>query len=126
MRHLLAVCLALTACATDEATDLSPDDGFDDTEIDGGKADTAQASRRIVHTFSDRKLYPEGGAFDPTDRSFYVGSLQHGSITRVDGSGTESTFLAGGEADRFTLGMQVDAARDGAWRRRRSAAHRYP
>jgi hypothetical protein len=116
MRPLLALCLALTACATDNEPELSPDDGFDDTEIDGGKADTAQSGRRIVHTFSDRRLFPEGGAFDPADRAFYVGSIEHGSITRVDANGTESTFNPGtGEADRYTLGMQIDAARRLLW-----------
>lgn len=64
--RLLAACLALAACATDEV-ELSPDDGFDDTAIDGGKTDGALAGRRIVHSFTDRRLFPEGGAFDSAD-----------------------------------------------------------
>ena len=113
MRALVAVAL-LAACATEEPG-LGPDDGFDDTVEDGGKADNAQ-SRHTVHTFSDHRLFPEGGAFDTVDRSFYVGSLEHGTITRLDAAGHESTFFAGtGEDARYTLGMQVDAARRLLW-----------
>jgi hypothetical protein len=110
----VAFCL-LTGCATDEP-ELSDDDGFDDTAVDGGKTDGAQASRRIVHTFADRRLFPEGGAFDPVDRAFYVGSLQYGNVTRVDATGRETTFYAGtGEDKRYTLGMQVDVERRLLW-----------
>jgi len=113
MRALLALTL-LAACATEEPG-LGPDDGFDDTVEDGGKADNA-SSRRTVHTFTDRRLFPEGGAFDTTDRSYYVGSIEHGSITKVDALGRESTFFAGtGETARYTLGMQVDTQRKLLW-----------
>ena len=114
MRLALATALFMLACATDDAG-LTDHDGFDDT-IEDGKSDQSQASRKVIHRFADRRLFPEGGAFDPTDRAFYVGSLEHGSITRVDASGAESTFFAGtGEQDRYTLGMQVDAARRRLW-----------
>jgi hypothetical protein len=113
MRLALTIAVA-AACATDDPS-LSDHDGFDDT-IDDGKADASTAGRKVVHTFSDRRLFPEGGAFDAVDRAFYVGSLEHGSITRVDANGTESTFYPGtGEASRFTLGMQIDAERRRLW-----------
>lgn len=113
MRALVAL-LALAACATDDAA-LTDHDGFDDTDpsIDG-KADASGASRTTVHRFADRRLFPEGGAYDPVDRAFYTGSLEHGTITRVI-DGVESTLFAGGEAKRFTLGMQVDAERRRLW-----------
>lgn len=109
MRRFLTSLILISACTTEEPG-LSPDDGFDDT-IDDGKADASSASVATVHRFADRGLYPEGGAFDPASRAFFVGSLGHGSIMRVSPEGTESVFYAGnGEADRYTLGMQVDAA----------------
>jgi sugar lactone lactonase YvrE len=114
---VLTLCVAsvLVACVTDHAEqpELGDHDGFDDTG-DDGKADAA--SVRTIHWFADRKLYPEGGAFDPVERAFYVGSLGRGNITRVDAAGTESIFFAGtGEADRYTLGMQVDAVTRRLW-----------
>jgi sugar lactone lactonase YvrE len=112
--RLLVCCLLAVGCATDPPA-LGPDDGFDDTAADGGKADSG-ISRRTLHTFSDPRLFPEGAAFDPVERAFYVGSLAHGNITRVDASGHEEVFVAGtGESERYTLGMQVDAARRLLW-----------
>ncbi len=115
MRLALATLFALSACATEDA-DLTDNDGFDDSDpVLDGKSDQSSAGRK-VHTFRDRRQFPEGGAFDPKDRAFYVGSLEHGTITRVDANGTESTFFAGtGETARFTLGMQVDADRRRLW-----------
>jgi len=102
----------LAACVSDPG--LSEDDGFDDT-VDDGKADESAASTPAIHWFADRDLFPEGGAYDPVDRAFFVGSLRHGSITRVSSTGTESIFYPGGEPDRYTLGMQVDAGRRRLW-----------
>src|SRR4051812_17801915 len=116
MRSAAAVALVLLAsCAVDTGDEISPDDGYDDT-VDDGKADDAGASAPLVHAFKDHDLYPEGGALDPVEHAFYVGSLRHGNITRISADGTESVFNAGtGEADRYTLGMQVDAARHRLW-----------
>jgi len=110
----LPVLLALTACAADEAP-LSDNDGFDDT-VGDGKADVSSASARTIHRFSDKKLFPEGGAYDPVEQAFYVGSIQHGNLTRVGPDGKETIFYAGtGEADRYTLGMMVDADQRLLW-----------
>lgn len=107
--------ILISACAVEAEPALSPDDGFDDT-VDDGKADASNASVGTVHRFADRKLYPEGGAFDPSTGAFFVGSLGHGNITRVSPEGTETVFHGGtGETARFTLGMQVDAARNRLW-----------
>jgi sugar lactone lactonase YvrE len=46
--------------------------------------------------------------FDPIDRAFYAGSLNGGTITRVDADGTESVFLDL-ESDVSFSGMKVDA-----------------
>jgi sugar lactone lactonase YvrE len=112
---LLASVSLLGACLDADEPGLSADDGFDDT-VDTGKADGASASVHVVHAFGDHKLYPEGGAFDPQDRAFFVGSLGHGNLTRVDAHGAETIVYPGtGEANRLTLGMQVDAARRQLW-----------
>ncbi len=117
MRARLALAfVALAACAADDLA-LTDHDGFDDTDpsVDG-KADASGANRMTVHRFADRRLFPEGGAFDQTDGAFYTGSLEHGTITKVDAAGTESTWFAGtGEKARFTLGMQIDTARRRLW-----------
>ena len=114
---LALLLVAASACTDDggpSTDDLGFEDGFDDSQGDG-KTDLSGVSVPLHHRFSDSRLYPEGAALDPTDRSIYVGSIERGSITRVNADGTESTIFAGGEKDRFTLGMQVDAARRRLW-----------
>lgn len=108
------VLLAVGACTTED-DGLSPHDGFDDT-VDNGKADDSTSSVPVVHRFADPEQFPEGGAFDPVERAFYVGSLRHGHIVRVAADGSERVVYAGtGEPGRLTLGMQVDAVRRRLW-----------
>lgn len=107
---------SLAACVADaERPVLGPEDGFDDT-VGDGKTDASGVSVRTVHRFVDSNLFTEGGAVDPTDHSFFTGSLSKGNITHVAADGRESIFYAGtGEAGSMTLGMQVDAARRRLW-----------
>ena len=57
---------------------------------------------------------PEGVTFDPIDRAFYAGSLNGGTITRVDADGTESVFFAL-ESEVSFSGMKVDAHNRRLW-----------
>lgn len=68
------------------------------------------------YILSDDELVPESGAFDPTSRSFYVGSESKGTITQVEADGTESNFMmppAG--QDWTTLGIAIDDAARRLW-----------
>jgi hypothetical protein len=60
------------------------------------------------YTLSSKNSIPEGVTFDPVDRAFYAGSLQGGTITRVNADGTESIFFDSEIEQSFT-GMKVDA-----------------
>ncbi|HEY4059265.1 MAG TPA: hypothetical protein VGM39_21760 [Kofleriaceae bacterium] len=106
----------ISACATsDGQEEQGPEDGFDDT-VGDGKADFSGVSVHTVHRFADKNLFTEGGALDTTEHAFYVGSLTHGNITKVAADGKETIFYAGtGEENRYTLGMQADAARRLLW-----------
>lgn len=53
-------------------------------------------------------LYPEGIAWDPQTRSFYVGSLEHGTVTRVDADGSQSLLAEPANAGWSTVGMKID------------------
>lgn len=55
-------------------------------------------------------LYPEGIAWDVQTRSFYVGSLEHGTVTRVDADGSQSLLAEPANAGWSTVGMKVDSA----------------
>lgn len=61
-------------------------------------------------------LHPEGGAFDPVDEVFYVGSLTDGRVLAVDAKTAGVTELSGPEpAGWASLGMAVDAERRRLW-----------
>lgn len=61
-------------------------------------------------------LYPEGAAYDEVTRTFFVGSLAHGDVTRIGIDGEESIFYAGPDSPgRSTLGMAVDVKARRLW-----------
>ena len=45
------------------------------------------------YILSSNDSLPEGVTFDPVNRAFYAGSLEGGTITRIDADGTESIFF---------------------------------
>lgn len=60
------------------------------------------------YVLSSPDSIPEGIAFDPVDRAFYVTSLQGGSITRIDAGGSESIFRAADDRAEIA-GAKIDA-----------------
>jgi hypothetical protein len=61
-------------------------------------------------------LIPEGIAWDPVGRSFYVGSLYKKKIVRVGPDGATQDFIASGQDGLWTvLGMKVDPERRILW-----------
>lgn len=61
--------------------------------------------------------YPEGGAFDPIDGVFVVGTLEGGGVFSVDPDSGEAQALYEQDAPGtwITLGMAVDAERHRLW-----------
>lgn len=73
-------------------------------------APTGLAGRYVI---PGETLFPESVTFDPARRAFYVSSLGKGSVSRIAADGTVDLLTAGtGEADRVTLGVEVDPAAD--------------
>lgn len=63
----------------------------------------------------ERELFPEGIAFDPRSRYWFVGSVRNRKIVRVDASGGAEDFAAGEWELGSVLGMQVDTVRGILW-----------
>lgn len=75
-------------------------------------ARTSVAAFRIA----DPELIPEGIAWDPAGRSFYVGSLHKKKIVRVGSDGKARDFAVSGQDGLWTvLGLKVDARRRILW-----------
>jgi sugar lactone lactonase YvrE len=58
----------------------------------------------------DKNLIPEGIAYDPARRSYFVGSIAQSKIVRVDSTGAVTDLSRPGEL-RHVLGLVVDAGR---------------
>lgn len=69
----------------------------------------------LAFTVEEKDLIPEGLAFNPSSRTFYLGSLNHRKIVQIK-NGAASDFVP---VDRNrllpVLGMKVDPADSGLW-----------
>lgn len=77
---------------------------------------SAQERSRVAFRIEENELIPEGIAYDPRTRSFYVGSTYKRKVVSVDEKGAARDFT--GEAQDGllgALGMKVDAGRRLLW-----------
>jgi sugar lactone lactonase YvrE len=73
-------------------------------------------SSELAFTINEKDLIPEGIAYDPARKEFYVGSLLKRKIVRIDSSGRASDFASEGQDGLFkVLGMKVDPKRRTLW-----------
>ncbi|MGH9368360.1 MAG: SMP-30/gluconolactonase/LRE family protein [Thermoanaerobaculia bacterium] len=70
----------------------------------------------LAFRIAERDLIPEGIAWDPSGKSFYVGSLYKKKILRLAPDGAASDFVPSGRDGLWTvLGLRVDPARRILW-----------
>ena len=66
-------------------------------------------------TLPDREMIPEGIAYDPFSRRFFVGSIHQGRIMSVDENGKSTDFSTATDGLWSVSGMTVDADRRILW-----------
>ncbi len=70
----------------------------------------------VAYTLRERDLAPEGIAYDPVDKFFYVSSISKHKIVRLAPDGSSTDFKSSGQDGLGeTLGMKVDAKRRYLW-----------
>jgi len=70
----------------------------------------------IAFSVPEKDLIPEGIAYDPVDKAFFLGSLQKCKIIRIDKNGNISNFTQPRQDGLVSvLGMKVDAKRRTLW-----------
>jgi len=70
----------------------------------------------VAFTLRERDLAPEGIAYDPADKSFYVSSISKHKIVRLAPDGSAMDFKSSGQDGLgATLGMKVDTKRRYLW-----------
>ncbi len=76
----------------------------------------AEHASTVAFEIEERDLFPESVAFDPSERSFYVGSMYKRKIVKVDREGRASDFVAPKRDGLWeVLGMKIDVRRRELW-----------
>jgi sugar lactone lactonase YvrE len=71
---------------------------------------------RVAFTLPERDLLTEGVAHDPRSGAFFVGSVRHRKIVRIDRSGRVTEFVAPARDGLWApLGLRADSARGVLW-----------
>lgn len=70
------------------------------------------ASAPVAFTLPDKAFAPEGIAYDPKSRSFFVGSVTRKQILRIGPGGQITTFANASQGLQQILGVAVDARRN--------------
>ena len=77
---------------------------------------SARGHSPVAFRLTDREFVPEGIAYDPSTKTFYVGSTYLRKIVSVDARGRLRDFTASGQDGlRGVLGLRVDARRRLLW-----------
>ncbi|HSK10507.1 MAG TPA: SMP-30/gluconolactonase/LRE family protein [Vicinamibacterales bacterium] len=77
---------------------------------------TPVSSSQEAFRIAERDLIPEGIAYDPVEKCFYVGSIYRRTIVRLDASGQATPFAGERQDDLLSvLGMKVDPGRRLLW-----------
>jgi sugar lactone lactonase YvrE len=117
--------LQLAAMRT--VSDLDADDDF--ASIRGSAAYRAAAAKMkavredrvssgavVAFTIAEKGLVPEGVAYDPKTKSFFVSSIRKREIFRIDSSGKSSVFVAPRSGGlRAAAGIAVDPRTRSLW-----------
>ncbi len=69
----------------------------------------------VAFTIPEKEIAPEGVAYDPVSKSFFVASVRQGKIFRIRPDGKISVFVPPGGGLKSALGMGVDARRRTLW-----------
>lgn len=96
--------------------DLGFDAIWDDKEFQIIRKELADEDAKtpaapVAFRLKDPKLIPEGIAYDPTSKQFFLGSIAQHKIIVADAKGKAHDFSAPGDKLDAVLGLAVDAAR---------------
>lgn len=100
----------------DTGTEQTSTSGSESSGSESGSS-TGGAGPVYADVYPLEVTYPEGGAFDPADEVFYVGTLEGGTVQRIDPlTGDNEVFYTPSDPGTWiTLGMAVDESRRRLW-----------
>ena len=102
---------------SEESSGMPSADSTSSGEEESGGSTGPSGDLLDVYDLKGDELYPEGVAWDPVARAFYVGSLGDGSLHRVDveSGGEQTMFAAAPKGAWSTSGIKVDADARRLW-----------
>lgn len=84
---------------------------FGTAQLSAGKR-----AMQIAFTLNENDLVPEGIAYDPVDRNFFISSTYKRKIVKIDAQGKTSDFTSEGQDGLMSVvGMRVDSKRRHLW-----------
>lgn len=70
----------------------------------------------LAFTVTEKDLIPEGIAYNPDDKSFYIGSIYKKKVVKIDAKGTVTDFVkAGADGLSMVIGLRVDPNTQQLW-----------
>jgi sugar lactone lactonase YvrE len=69
----------------------------------------------VAFVIPQKEIAPEGVAYDPVTKAFFVASVRQGKVFRIGPDGKVSEFVPAGSGLKSALGMGVDAKRRALW-----------
>ena len=77
---------------------------------------TPQVASVLAFRTGEKDLEPEGIAYDPRERCFYLGSIKQRKIIRIEPGGRQTDFVASGKDGLLgVVGLRVDPGRRHLW-----------
>ena len=104
--------------ADEDFASIRATEGYRKAEASMGKLRAERISGGATRAFTipEKGLVPEGVAYDPVSKSFFVSSIRKRSIFRVDANGRISQFVSPArDGLRSAAGMAVDPKRRTLW-----------
>jgi sugar lactone lactonase YvrE len=87
-----------------------------DSVIAPESAVAPERASTVAFYIDEKDLLPESVAFDPKDKSFYVGSTRKGKIVRVDAEGNATDFIAPRQDGLWqVIGLKINPTRRILW-----------
>lgn len=79
-------------------------------------ASVAQPKPELVATIHEKDFIAEGIAYNPADKSFYVGSIHKNKIVKISASGKITNFVSSHQDSIGQLvGLRIDEAKQHLW-----------
>lgn len=108
------------------AADLGGDADFDSirktegyakvvAQMEALRKERVTSGAAVAFTIPQKEIAPEGVAYDPVTKAFFVASVRQGRIFRIGADGKISEFVPAGSGLKSALGMGVDAKRRALW-----------